>query len=282
MINALRSFRHRMLPRPPSTNYVLPGHAHPDLFRDLPPGALIYDIGSKRVREYGRFKPPPGARIVSLDIDPASHPDIVADAHDLHMIETDTADGVLCVCVLEHCARPDIVIEELFRILKPGGRIFLGVPFMFPYHADPHDHWRVTHTGIDHLCRRFVKEGSGFVRGPASCMTHLNTHFLALLFSFNSKILHGILVDLFQFSFFWMKYLDYFLARHPMRHVIHAGVLVSRHEANSRRLGLSGARLPASEGALFFQAASLADSRATCAPCRRAISSSFWLGRRCP
>jgi SAM-dependent methyltransferase len=219
----LRRIYHR-IPAPPSTNYCVAGYDHPDPFAGLSSDALIYDVGSKDVREYGRWKLPVGARVKRIDIDPAAQPDIVADAHNLHMIPDSSADCVVSVCVLEHCERPHAVIAEFFRILKPGGRLFVGIPFMFPYHADPFDHWRVSYTGVDHLCRQFHKTGSGFNRGPASCMAHFNVVFLALLFSFNSLVLYGILFDVFKWLFFWVKYLDWWLIRHPVRHAIHAGV----------------------------------------------------------
>jgi SAM-dependent methyltransferase len=219
----LRSIYHR-LPAPPSTNYVVPAYDHPDPFAGLPAGALIYNVGSKRVEEYDRWRLPPEARMVRVDIDPGVEPDILADAHDLNMIADNSADCVIAIDILEHCAQPTIAVSEFLRILKPGGRVFIGIPFMFPYHADPHDHWRVTVTGIDHLCREFDKVASGFVRGPASCMAHLNIHFFALLLSFNNKMLYGVLVDLFQWSLAWTKFLDRWLMRHPMAHVIHAGV----------------------------------------------------------
>jgi SAM-dependent methyltransferase len=211
------------MPRPPTTNFVFPGHETPDPFAALPEGALIYDIGSKKVRQY-KWGLPEGAKVVTLDIDPDSEPDIVADAHDLNMIPDNSADCVVSICVIEHCAKPWVVMDEVFRILKPGGTVFIGVPFMFPFHADPIDNYRVSYKGIDILCERFEKIASGFIRGPASCMTHLNIHFLALLLSFNSKPLYGVLVDLLSWAFFWTKYLDRLLTHHPMRHVIHAGV----------------------------------------------------------
>lgn len=223
VVSTLRAIYHR-IPRPPSTNYLLPGHETPDPFDGLPSDALVYDIGSKKMHGYKGWGLPPGGRIVTVDIDPGSEPDIVADAHDLSMIADNSADCVTSICVLEHCAKPWVVMDEIFRIIKPGGTVFIGVPFMFPFHADPHDNYRVTYRGIDILCERFEKIESGFSRGPASCMTHLNIHFIALLLSFNSKATYGLLVDALGWAFFWTKYLDRLLAKHPMRHVIHAGV----------------------------------------------------------
>ena len=37
-------------------------------------------------------------------------------------------DFVLCNHVLEHLDRPDIALKELFRVMRPGGMIIIGVP----------------------------------------------------------------------------------------------------------------------------------------------------------
>jgi SAM-dependent methyltransferase len=217
----LKRLYHR-IPHPPSTNLLF--RDAPDPFVGLPRNAVVYDIGSKKVRSYSRWKLPEDARRITIDIDAEAEPDIVADAHNLYMLADNSADCVVSVCVLEHCRKPWVVMDEILRILKPGGIVYVGVPFVFPFHADPHDNYRVTFKGIDILCEKFDKIASGFNRGPASCMTHLNIHFLALLLSFNSKALYGVLVDLFGWTFFWTKYLDRLLTHHPMNHVIHAGV----------------------------------------------------------
>ena len=149
--------------------------------------------------------------------------DLVADAHDLHMVESGSVDLVVSVSVLEHVRDPRKVVAEIFRILKPGGIIYVNVPFVFPFHADPDDFWRFSYQGILILCEQFERVDSGFNRGPASTMHHLLVHFFAMLFCFNSRTIYGINVDLFRWLLFWVKYLDKFLARYQMAYVIHAG-----------------------------------------------------------
>lgn len=39
-------------------------------------------------------------------------------------------DGVLCNQVLEHVFTPEKFLSELFRVLKPGGKLLLSVPFI--------------------------------------------------------------------------------------------------------------------------------------------------------
>ena len=223
MMNFLRRAYHR-LPRPPSTDYNL-FNSQAGFWQLFSSGeGVVYDIGSKGHAETGLELIPPGVRLLSIDIDAATKPDIVADAHDLHMVPTDSADGVLTSSLLEHVRDPWKVVSEIERILKPGGVVHIGMPFVFRFHADPDDFWRVSYKGIDLLCQRFDKIQSGYSRGPASCMADLIVHFSALLFSFNSKVVYGVLVDLFKWSLFWIKFADLWMGKHPQAYVIHAAV----------------------------------------------------------
>lgn len=71
-------------------------------------------------------------------------------------VEDNKYDFILCTQVLEHLAEPELVLRELIRILKPGGRIFCTVPFYYHEHGAPYDFWRFTQFGLSHL---FSKAG---------------------------------------------------------------------------------------------------------------------------
>lgn len=70
-------------------------------------------------------------------------------------------DCVICLEVLEHCVDPFGAARELERILRPGGWLFLTVPFLTGYHGhetsqsgahgDYPDLWRFTHQGLERL-----------------------------------------------------------------------------------------------------------------------------------
>jgi SAM-dependent methyltransferase len=55
-----------------------------------------------------------------------------------------SVDSVLLTEVLEHCPDPECVLRETARVLKPGGFMFLTVPFIWPIHTVPHDEFRYT------------------------------------------------------------------------------------------------------------------------------------------
>jgi SAM-dependent methyltransferase len=57
-------------------------------------------------------------------------------------------DAAVCWSVLEHVPHPQAAIAELRRVLKPGGLIWVQLPFLFPYHESPQDYWRVTPDGL--------------------------------------------------------------------------------------------------------------------------------------
>ncbi|MBE9516188.1 MAG: class I SAM-dependent methyltransferase [Proteobacteria bacterium] len=58
---------------------------------------------------------------------------------------------IICLSVLEHCDKPFLMAENMTRLLKPGGRIFISVPFSWKFHGYPSDYWRFTHEGVKKL-----------------------------------------------------------------------------------------------------------------------------------
>jgi len=55
---------------------------------------------------------------------------------------------IFCFSVLEHCDNPFMMAENLTKLLKPKGKLVLGVPFSFKIHGYPSDYWRFTYEGI--------------------------------------------------------------------------------------------------------------------------------------
>jgi len=53
-------------------------------------------------------------------------------------------DVVVLTQVLEHVRRPAVVLAEIARVLRAGGRLLATVPFVWELHEEPHDYWRFT------------------------------------------------------------------------------------------------------------------------------------------
>ncbi|MGA9852144.1 MAG: class I SAM-dependent methyltransferase [Gammaproteobacteria bacterium] len=77
-------------------------------------------------------------------------PDVFADGHAIPFAGS-SFDTVLLLEVLEHVRDPECVLREIARVLKPGGRLLLSVPFLYPLHDAPHDYQRYTEYGLQQI-----------------------------------------------------------------------------------------------------------------------------------
>ena len=64
---------------------------------------------------------------------------------------TDSFDVVICTQVLEHVTEPKIVLSEIARTMKPGGRLYLSAPQSWHQHQKPYDYYRYTSFGLRYL-----------------------------------------------------------------------------------------------------------------------------------
>jgi len=131
------------------------------LVRELIAGAganrTVLDIGcfSKWARGYL----PPGCDYVGLDYYQTasewyrSVPDVYGDALALPLAG-DSFDVVLLLDVLEHIEDAGELLAQIQRVLKPGGRLLMSVPFLYPIHDAPRDFLRPTRYGLDYLAGR--------------------------------------------------------------------------------------------------------------------------------
>jgi SAM-dependent methyltransferase len=94
--------------------------------------------------------------------------DVFADLTSNLPFNDDFADTIVSFQVMEHLPEPSLFLAECNRILKPGGRLVVTVPFMWHIHEAPHDYYRYTRYGLKYLLakNRFVDinivESTGF------------------------------------------------------------------------------------------------------------------------
>ena len=113
---------------------------------DLGAGRLTY---RRVICECGR-----DIQYTSLDVDRVHDElDVVADVCRGTGFDNAQFDTVFCSQVLEHVAEPGVFLAEAARVLRPGGRLIMSVPFLFYLHGLPHDYWRFTPAGVEQLAR---------------------------------------------------------------------------------------------------------------------------------
>jgi SAM-dependent methyltransferase len=60
-------------------------------------------------------------------------------------------DHIECMSVMEHSRRPWLMAQNIERLLKPKGTLFLAAPFVWKIHAYPDDYFRFTPNGLRSL-----------------------------------------------------------------------------------------------------------------------------------
>ena len=126
----------------------------------LSPGTVILDVGagSAPYRELFAHCEYITADWTRSPHEQSSEVDVLANAQALPL-KNDTADAVLLTQVLEHVVDPAAVLLEMSRVLRPGGRLFLTVPFVWEVHEAPFDFWRFTPFSLQDLLTSAGFEG---------------------------------------------------------------------------------------------------------------------------
>lgn len=118
---------------------------------------IVVDVGGEQKNQRGYFnwlELEKSSSWYSMNISPDAAPHVYGDAH-LLPFSSSSVDCVLCCEVLEHIKDPRQGCNEIWRVLKPGGVVFISVPFLLPIHADPDDYQRFTPSGIKILLNDF-------------------------------------------------------------------------------------------------------------------------------
>ena len=71
--------------------------------------------------------------------------DIVGDLESIPL-GTNSVHVMICTNVLEHVKRPWLAVQEMHRVLKPGGVMFAAAPWIWPHHPTDkyRDYWRIS------------------------------------------------------------------------------------------------------------------------------------------
>ena len=95
----------------------------------------------------------PEAEYIGIDVEISGRddnqklPDIYFDGTNIPF-EEGQFDFIVCTEVLEHCQNPKKLLNEMYRVLKSGGRALITVPFLWGEHEIPYDFRRYTSYGL--------------------------------------------------------------------------------------------------------------------------------------
>lgn len=170
------------------------------------PGSIMLNIGS------GVHKPHPD--IINVDIFYYKDVDLVANGEELPL-PTGSVDAIVCESLLEHVPQPEKIVAEMYRVLRPGGQMYIVIPFVYPFHACPNDFQRWSRTGLRELLKEGDVELIGTRAGPFSAITGQLGATFAIVFSFGWEPLYNVLSLVGLVLFFPIKFLDWIFGRFP-------------------------------------------------------------------
>lgn len=132
-------------------------HSRALIVERLEGAGRVLDVGAA-MRE---FSVQLGGKVETLDINEfEDYPDILGDVcqpfpADMH----GQYDAVIALAILEHVYDPPAAVANFHALLKPGGRLFLYVPWMWRYHGPKgllfQDYQRLSRDGMAYLLRNF-------------------------------------------------------------------------------------------------------------------------------
>lgn len=152
-----------------------------------------------------------------LDLDDFPGVDLVADAHAIPLKDA-SVDAVVCEVVLEHAHQPKHILQEVQRVLKPGGRLFFVVPFVFPYHGHPADYRRWSKEGLAQDFSFLEALEVGVMGGPCSSMVNLLSEWAYVLSGLRFPRGYTLIKGGFTALLFPLKFIDIVANRFPEAH----------------------------------------------------------------
>jgi SAM-dependent methyltransferase len=137
---------------------------------------MVLDVGQSTRERIDLFE---RDRIETMEInvgDPLA--DIIDDICAPNRLQPERYDGIVCLSVLEHVYDPFAAIQEIHRLLQPGGYLLLHLPFLFRYHAPADlrftDGYRFSRDGMAWMLRDFSEVTLYSIRGPWSSIFNLH------------------------------------------------------------------------------------------------------------
>lgn len=160
----------------------------------------------------------------NVNLGPFPNVDVVADAHALPYADG-SVHAIYCEAVIEHLYAPHQAVGEMYRVLKPGGMVFAGTPFLDHYHGYPQHYQNFTLQGHENVFRRagFHVVESGTCVGPVHAIVLSIAVFLA---QYCTSPFGRVVSRLWNFSSQYLYPLDKRINTRPNAHILAATTYV--------------------------------------------------------
>jgi SAM-dependent methyltransferase len=112
----------------------------------------VIEIGAKDYGSTVSFRDLYRGEYVGVDLEAGKGVDVIADlTAGLGPLQEGHFALAICCSVLEHTPTPWVMAENLTRLLRPGGALYISVPWVWRYHAYPDDYFRFSPRAVQSL-----------------------------------------------------------------------------------------------------------------------------------
>ena len=183
----------------------------------IPDGAVVVEFGSGN----RRLRPD----IVNIDLFPFPHVDAAADITRSPLAD-ESVDFAILDSVVEHVPNPQQVVEEVRRVLRPGGKLLCINPFLFPYHGYPAHYCNFTRDGMEFLLKDFTQASVVPHYGPTSAIINIVSEYVAVSVAGEHRTASLALRASMLLVIGWLRFIDRWLINAPHAHRL-SGMLCS-------------------------------------------------------
>jgi SAM-dependent methyltransferase len=138
--------------------------------------------------------------VIGTDVYASENTMLVCDGH-RQPFKDETFDAVWIQAVLEHVLQPQVVVDEIYRVLRPDGLVYADTPFMQQVHEGAYDFTRFTQSGHRWLFRHFDQIEAGPAGGAGVALIWSVRYFVRSL-GFGNKV-----ATVAALPFFWLRFL---------------------------------------------------------------------------
>jgi SAM-dependent methyltransferase len=117
----------------------------------------LLDLGCGNVPLYEMYKPGITSAVCvdwPNSYHGRAHVDVACDLNQPIPFSSSSFDTIIVSDVLEHLFDHDTAWSEMARLLRPAGKLIVGVPFLYWLHEEPFDYYRPTEFALRRHCER--------------------------------------------------------------------------------------------------------------------------------
>lgn len=112
----------------------------------------VLEVGSRDEGITSSFRDFYPGEYVGVDLQAGKGVDLVMDlSQSIEPLREGHFALVICCSVLEHVKDPWAMARNIVKLLRPGGKVYVSVPWAWRFHDYPDDYWRFSWRGIEAL-----------------------------------------------------------------------------------------------------------------------------------